>query len=112
MAEPAKSAAAEAAKATAADTPAAVAAKDEVKLARGTVAKGRTVFAPTSDRRVVTHTREGEPVYRFVEKAHGPGQEVTLPEEEILHLRRTGFLVDPNAEAAAVGIGPNFERQG
>ena len=86
------------------------AAKGASKPTRGTVAKGRTVLAPTKERRVAGYGAEGKPIYRTVDKAYGPGQEVTLPEEEILHLRRTGFLIDPDAEAPNYGDGPVYAR--
>lgn len=105
MAGSAKTAAADAA-----ETPAEEVGQVDPQLTRGTVAKGRTVFAPTAETRVVGHAPDGSPIHRFVDRAHGPGQEVTLPEAEILHLRRAGFLVDPNAEAMAYGQGPTFDR--
>lgn len=68
------------------------------KLARGTVARGRTVAVPhpTKKKVVGSNPETGKPIYGPVMTDHGPGQEVTLPESEIASLRERGFLVDPS----------------
>lgn len=95
----------------AAAAPVEVTKEPAAKMARGTVAKGRTVFAQTSERRIINYDGEGKPIYRFIEKAHRPGQEVELPESEIIHLRKAGFLVDPNAAALNSDVGPTYDKQ-
>ena len=102
---------AEATKATA--SPPVEAAKDKpsVKMARGTVAKGRTVLAQTGEPRIVNYAPDGKPIYRYAEKHHKPGQEVELPADEIEHLRSAGFLVDPNAPVLNTDVGPTFDRK-
>ena len=80
------------------------------KLARGTVAKGRTVMAQTGERRTINYTADGTPITRLAEQAYRPGQEIELPEHEIKRLRAAGFLVDPNAAVVKSDIGPSFDR--
>ncbi len=58
------------------------------KLVRAIVAKGRTVTVGKKD--------------------FGPGEEVSLPVEEVEQLRERGFLVDPNAAEIPRGDGPTF----
>ncbi len=110
MPEPTKPAAATPAPAvpTPAETPSPAAT---VKMARGTVAKGRTVMAQTGVHRTVNYTADGAPITRRTEVAHKPGQEIELPEHEISRLRAAGFLVDPNASLVKSDIGPTFERE-
>lgn len=63
-------------------------ARADDKPVRATVAKGRS--------------------YVDRDKTYGPGEEVTLPEPEVLRLRALGFLVDPGAAAVESGNGPTF----
>jgi hypothetical protein len=71
--------------------------KSTEKLARGIVARGRTIVVQTNERIVIgTHPETGKAVTGFKMKDAGPGEEVTLPESEIKTLRSLGFLIDPN----------------
>lgn len=58
------------------------------KVEKAIVAKGRTV--------------------RIEAKHYGPGEEVSLPAEEINTLRQLGYLVDPQAKEIPAGSGPTF----
>lgn len=78
------------------------------KMADGEVARGRTVLAPTDEREVVGYKDDGTPRFRFKDRSYGPGEKVTLPEGEITHLRRAGFLVDPDLTVAEVATGPTL----
>jgi hypothetical protein len=61
---------------------------------------GKTVKAIVADRRTVW----------VGSKSFGPGEEVSLPAEEVAELRISGFLVDPAApDAPETGEGPTFE---
>ena len=80
------------------------------KLAKGIVAKGRTVEVPSDQRRIAGYTADGKPVHRTMQRLAGPGEEVELPTSEIAYLRASGFLVDPGAPVEAYGAGPRFER--
>ncbi len=62
------------------------------KLVKAVVAKGRTVTVGKKD--------------------FGPGEEVSLPLEEVEQLRERGFLVDPNAAEVPRGNGPTFGVEG
>lgn len=77
-------------------------------MAEGEVARGRTVLAPTDQREVVGYKDDGTPRFRFVDRSFGPGETVKLPEGEIAHLRRTGFLVDPDLRVVDVATGPTL----
>jgi hypothetical protein len=60
---------------------------------------GKTVKAMVAERRTVW----------VGNKSFGPGEEVSLPQEEVAELRASGFLVDPAApEAPETGEGPTF----
>lgn len=68
------------------------------KLARGVVARGNTVYAPHPTETVIkgTNPETFKPIMGSKIVEFGPGQEVTLPEEEILQLRKSGALVNPD----------------
>lgn len=88
-------------------------AKDAAKgpvMGRAIVAPGRTVSVPTEEKRVAAYTPDNKPIHRLVEVTYRPGQEVSLPVDEIAYLRRTGFLVDPDAILVGTRIGANPER--
>jgi hypothetical protein len=78
------------------------------KMVEGVVARGRTVLAPTDECEVVGYKDDGTPRFRFKDKPYGPGEKVSLPEAEIAHLRRTGFLVDPDLKVVDVATGPTL----
>jgi hypothetical protein len=78
---------------------------------RATVARGRTVMAPTSEKRLATYTPEGKPVHVAVLKEFGPGHEVELPVDEIVRLRAAGFLFDPSAIIPAPSQGAHVMEQ-
>jgi hypothetical protein len=69
----------------------------KVPKARGTVARGHTVEVPTGERYVRATANDGSPIFAQHSKKYGPGQEVSLPKDEIERLITLGFLVDPNA---------------
>ena len=81
------------------------------KLVEGVVAPRRTVAAPSDERQVVGYADDGTPKFRFVDKHYGPGETVTLPEDDVKRLRRAGFLVDPDTKAVPVDIGPTFKTE-
>ena len=61
---------------------------------------GKTVKAVVAERRTVW----------VGSKSFGPGEEISLPSEEVAELRASGFLVDPAAlDAPEIGEGPTFE---
>jgi hypothetical protein len=61
---------------------------------------GKTVKAVVAERRTVW----------VGSKSFGPGEEVSLPSEEVTELRASRFLVDPAApDAPETGDGPTFE---
>jgi hypothetical protein len=62
----------------------------QAKLAKGTVARGRTVLTEAGRK--------------------GPGDTVELPERDILDLTVAGFLVDETAQEVPEASGPTFER--
>ena len=64
----------------------------------------------TGERHVVARDSEGKPLYRHKAVLRKPGEEVELPEAEIVTLRAAGFLVDPDAPAVKRDIGPTFTR--
>jgi hypothetical protein len=78
------------------------------KMGQGVVARGRTVLIPTGDREVVGYKEDGTPRFRFLDRPASEGETVTLPEDEITHLRRSGFLVDPDAMVSGVTTGPTM----
>ena len=78
------------------------------KMAEGEVARGRTVLAPTDEREVVGYKDDGTPRFRFKDREYKPGEKVSLPEGEIAHLRRAGFLVNPDLNVADVATGPTL----
>jgi hypothetical protein len=69
------------------------------KMGRGVVARGRTVVAPSGEKKIIGYTTEGKTMWAPDLKHFRPGQEVELPESEIAWLRGTGHLIDPNAPA-------------
>lgn len=71
--------------------------KPTPRLARGVVARGRTVVVPTAQTRTAGYTAEGKPIVVPVTKTFVPGQEIELPHDEIKWLRSIGHLIDPNA---------------
>lgn len=78
------------------------------KMVEGEVARGRTVLAPTDEQEVVGYKDDGTPRFRFKDREYKPGEKVKLPDGEIAHLRRTGFLVDPEAKVADIATGPTL----
>ena len=84
-------------------------------MARATVCKGRSVHLPLPTKKIVGSRPieiNGTTIHRNVEAAEiriaGPGEEVTLPVDEVERLRGLGFLTDDkpakrgNGKAAAV----------
>lgn len=83
------------------------------KIARGVVARGRTVDIPdTTRRQVIGHTPEGKPIHRSPVRSFGPGNEIELPAQEIATLRERGFLVDPERVIPPLADGPHFTETG
>lgn len=68
-----------------------------VRLARGTVERGRTVRVPNDKEMQVVgaNPETGAPIRAPKMVEYGPGEEVTLPEAELKSLRALGFIVDP-----------------
>jgi hypothetical protein len=89
-------------------------AAEPEKLERATVARGRTIDVPDLTRKTVAgrDPETGKPVFKPAIKQYGPGQEVSLPPDEVKHLRETGYLIDPDKIAPEIGEGPNFTEQG
>jgi hypothetical protein len=68
----------------------------EIRMARATVERGRTVVVPHPTKRITAkYTDEGKPVIVPVLQHFGPGEEVELPIEEVILFRKLGYLVDP-----------------
>jgi hypothetical protein len=69
--------------------------EEQVPMARGTVAPGRTVCIPhpTEKVNVGPHPVTLEPMLVPKLAEHGPGAEITLPAEDIAQLLDMGFLV-------------------
>jgi hypothetical protein len=65
-----------------------MASEPKPKLIRAAVTRGHTVM--------------------IGQQANGPGTLVELPEEEARHLMAHGFLAEPNAPQAPVGMGPIY----
>lgn len=82
-------------------------AEEKEKLARGIVARGRTVRVPhpTETTVIGVNPETGKPMRGPKVQEFGPGQEVTLPEGEIKSFRALGYLEDPDkvADPAAEG---------
>ena len=63
-----------------------------------TVARGRSIDAPTEQRRAVGYDPvKGEQLYAAVQRRFMPGETIELPVAEIRRLRELGFLVDSDA---------------
>ena len=91
-----------------------VQAEDAPRLVRATVARGRTVWITTDIKRTAGHDAENKPVTRALVRPYAPGMEVELPHDEVVRLRKEGFLVDPNktTEDLPAHAGPgNYELQ-
>lgn len=75
---------------------------DKERLARGVVARGHTVAQPhpTEKRILGANPETGLPIYGSKMLEFGPGQEVTMPESELVSLRALGYFIDPNKSAA------------
>ena len=72
------------------------------KLVRATVAPGRTVVIGGG---ALTNTVDGKQVVVGHKrgKSFGPLQEVSLPHEDVVRLRKSGALIDPDKAAAPGG---------
>jgi hypothetical protein len=83
------------------------------KTARGIVARGRSVDVPDSSvRQTIGYNAEGKPVTKAAIRTYLPGQELQLPEREILSLRERGFLLDPDQSVPELAEGPRFTENG
>lgn len=85
------------------------------QLVSATVARGRTVHVPTGEKITIGKDNDGKLITRMQHRAAGPGETVKLPADEVKRLRQHGFLVDPEAVAAAAKIaeqGPGVTVQG
>lgn len=84
--------------------------KPALQLARGTVARGRTVDVADTDKpaQIYGYTPDGKPMTRHPQKSIGPGNEIELPAEEIAHLRTAGYLIDPDRILPPIGDGPRY----
>ena len=81
------------------------------RMLRGMVARGRTVVAATGEKRVGGYAQDGKAIMAPVLKTFGPHQEVELPEAEIVALRKSGHLVDPDALAEMPAEGARVSEQ-
>lgn len=74
------------------------------KLARGIVARGRSVQVPDNNQQVIkgTNPETGKLIYGPKIREYGPGEEVTLPESELKYFRELGYIVDPTKIADEV----------
>ena len=87
--------------------------RETPRLAKGVVARGRTVVIPDPIRKThAGYDLEGNAIKRAVLHHYGPGQEVELPTDEIKELRASGYLIDPDAKPPEIGNGPNFSENG
>jgi hypothetical protein len=80
-----------------------------IQTAKAIVARGRSIDVPVSGEQItVGLTAEGKPISRMPFRHVTEGKEVELPIREIKSLRKTGYLVDPEAIAPPIGDGPQF----
>jgi hypothetical protein len=80
-----------------------------VTLERGTVARGRTVSIPhPTEKRIVGRNLDGKEIVGAPLVNFGPGREVTLPADEIVSLRKLGYLIDPEQSPIPIAPGPSF----
>jgi hypothetical protein len=84
------------------------------KLARGIVARGRTIDVPdlNAPKQIAGYTLEGKPQGKLATRSYGPGQEVELPAAEIASLRKRGFLTDPDQTLPPLAEGPSYTETG
>jgi hypothetical protein len=73
------------------------------KKLRGIVARGRSLLAPDPKKRrpVGYDSEKKETVTAPVLREFLPGDEIELPTDELLSLRRLGFIVDPTTKEHA-----------
>ena len=91
---------------------------EKEKMARATVAQGHTIEAPVEAKKKIAGYEPGAngtpgvgPARMVSEtRSYGPGEEIMLPESEVVRLRQTGHLVDPEQKAPNYGPGPSFNR--
>jgi hypothetical protein len=84
-----------------------------IKRVRATVARGRTLSAPhATKRQTIGYSDDGKPIQRPVMMDYLPGQEVELTEDEVLELRVSGFLIDPDQKPVPLAEGPHFTERG
>jgi len=81
-------------------------------IARGVVARGRTVCVPHPTKRRPVKSEAGATIEAPVIVEHGPGAEVELPVDEIKWLRKAGYLIDTAAPELPTANGPEFTAAG
>jgi hypothetical protein len=84
------------------------------KMARGIVARGRSIDVPdpSAPKQTVGYSAEGKPFTKSAIRQYGPGMEVELPVQEIASLRERGFLTDPDRTLPPLAEGPRFTETG
>jgi hypothetical protein len=83
-----------------------------VKMVTATVAPRKTVYVGAEKKTIWDADSKRDVPQVKASQPKGPGEQIELPEDEIIRLRKLGFLTDPDAEQIAVGNGPTFGTAG
>jgi hypothetical protein len=79
----------------------------KIEMVEAIVARGKTIRVGQG--RTEVSDADGKIVgFPKPAKSYTAGEKITLPADEAVWLRKTGFLVDPKAEVIEVGNGPQF----
>jgi hypothetical protein len=72
--------------------------KPQQKMVECVVARGRSVATLDPTRMIVAgwDADTGKPIMRASLRTYGPGEQLQLPEDEVIRLRGTGHLHDPD----------------
>lgn len=86
----------------------------KVTMAKGVVARGRTIMVPNLNKRVLAynHPETGKAMMRHEMLSYGEGAEVELAEDEIVSLRERGFLTDPSKVVQPMAEGSHVKEIG
>jgi hypothetical protein len=80
-------------------------------MLRATVARGRSIEVPTEERFQTGYDKDGKPAHALKCVTYVEGQELDLPEDEVVRLRGLGFLTDPNAKPFPPDAGAGVREQ-
>src|ERR1700688_3294264 len=65
-------------------------------LIKATVARGRSVLVASGESKVIGHGKDGIRGHRPGAVRRWPGDEITMPADEVKRLQASGYLVDPD----------------